>query len=272
MKILAKCKECDWTLELNINDFDAEKPRVISCPRCGSETQLRALEDVKRPKHREASQNIPATEAQIQYIRGLGGSPQPGITRAEASALVAELSGRVSPKQIAFLTYLGVHGPENLTREEASQRIEQLIESTDPTICEKRRDWSTDRILLYPDLYRDEVNHMLEEELPELLHGYVRARVIGSTEKLTRRKIRQVITSLTAESPLWWQAKNKGEVFFQRLSTTFPGCVDGHAPDKPAKPHLPEPTMPPTSRGTGCIIAAFLLFWTVLLVWKVLAR
>jgi hypothetical protein len=226
-------------------------------------------------KRDEAWKNVGAIESQLRYLQSLGTSPQPGITRAEASALISELANRVTPKQIAYLTYLGVRGAENMTKEQASERIEQLIESE--SLRQKREDWITDRLMLYPDLYKDEIEYMLNEELAELLHGYVRSRVVGATEKLTKQKIRDVIANLTSEDPNWWQAKGKREVFFERLTMIFPRCVDGRTPEKLVDQPEPKDFKTParvtsTPKRSGCLTMICFILATIVLIWKALAR
>lgn len=141
-----------------------------------------------------------------------------------------------TPKQIAYLSYMGVHGVERMDINEASDAIQTMFDIEDLDRLEKLRerqhDWVTDRFILYPVLYEHEIESMLKNELPDVFHSFVRNHVVGASEKLTKQKISKIISSLTAENAQWWQAKNKKDVFFAKLASTFPGCVDGHQPVK----------------------------------------
>ncbi len=154
------------------------------------------------------------------------------------------MSRPATPKQIAYLTYMGIQEAHNLSSVEASDAIDNLFENEDMNLNDRLRqkqsEWTTDRFVLYPELYADvyaaEIKRMLDYELPEILHSYVRTRIVGASEKLTKAKIKTVIQSLLDESPQWWQAKNKNEVFFNRLGVIYPSCVDGHTHERISSP------------------------------------
>ncbi|MBI4662900.1 MAG: hypothetical protein HY735_29160 [Verrucomicrobia bacterium] len=164
-----------------------------------------------------------------------------------------------TPKQVAYLSYMGIQAAQLMSKEEASEAIDKLFNTEDFDLCERLRerqsDWITDRFILYPDLYASEIQRMLEDELPQMLHAYVRSRVVGASEKLTKAKIKQVIAALTQENAQWWQAKNKKDVFFVRLTSTFPSCVDGRSPEKKPVPRKPiESAVIGPAKGSGCLI------------------
>lgn len=79
-----------------------------------------------------------ATEAQLDYIRGLGGTPPPGINIAEASLLIGQLLGesdsqpseeKATQSQIQYIRDLGGNPPIGVTKLQASMLIEQLLRS-----------------------------------------------------------------------------------------------------------------------------------------------
>jgi len=65
-----------------------------------------------------------ATEAQLEYIRGLGGTPTPGLNIAEASLLIDQLLGNsdllptqpATEKQLLYIRDLGGTGSFGLTK------------------------------------------------------------------------------------------------------------------------------------------------------------
>ena len=75
-----------------------------------------------------------ATEAQLEYIRILGGTPLPGLNTSEASLLIEKLLERSTPpseqpateKQIQYIRDLGGNPPVGLSKADASILIQQL--------------------------------------------------------------------------------------------------------------------------------------------------
>lgn len=163
-----------------------------------------------------------------------------------------------TPKQVAFLTYMGVRDVANLSKEEASQRIDTLLHIDDLGEWERLRarqgDWITDRFILYPDIYASEFQKYLNEELPTLLHTYVRGRVTGAAERLTKPKIREVVHELMRDDRDWWRQAKRRELFFERLRQVYPACCEGREPTKPARPPNTTPR-PATSvlEGSDCL-------------------
>ena len=109
-----------------------------------------------------------------------------------------------TPKQVAYLTYMGVSNAVSMDRQQASDCIENLFEVEDYNLwswlSERRTNWFTDRFLLYPSIYRPELDYFLNNDFAQTLHDYVRSRVTGASEQLTKAKIRQVIKDLTREN------------------------------------------------------------------------
>jgi GYF domain 2 len=136
-----------------------------------------------------------------------------------------------TPKQIAYLSYMGVTGGDGMSKDEASGVLNRLFDTPDDKLWrqlrQKQDDWITDRFILYPDLYAQDIEYMLHQELPRAFHAFVRSRIVGAPETLTKAKIRQVIDALGQENNQWWQAKNKRDLFFSKLSAMFPACIDG---------------------------------------------
>lgn len=136
-----------------------------------------------------------------------------------------------TPKQIAYLSYMGVSEADALTRKEASDRIDTLMDTPSQEhwnwLFERQGAWMTDRFILHHDLYASEFQRYLDEQLPDSLHAYVRGRVTGAPETLTKSKIKKVIHAITADDREWWRSTQKNEVFFERLAQMYPGCCEG---------------------------------------------
>lgn len=156
------------------------------------------------------------------------------------------MTGRLAtPKQVAYLTFMGVEDAASLTIAEAGQRIDSLFEVADDTkwnwLHDRQGLWITERYILYPELYASEFRTFIDTHFSEEMHTYVRARIVGASEKLTKQKITKVLRTLTNEDRLWWRAEDRKEKFFGTLSRLFPGCCDGGArtrssPSDPTRP------------------------------------
>lgn len=176
--------------------------------------------------------------------------------------LAKKMSRPATPKQIAYLSYMGIRDAPKMSFDEASAAIEDPFTTADQREFERLHDrksrWISDRLVLHPDLYSAEVQVMLDSELPEALHAYTRSRIVGATEKLTKAKIRSVISSLQKDSPLWWQAQNRDEIFYERLTMAYPSCVDGRPPER--KQASPKPAKAKNQpKGSGCLVVLFTL-------------
>ena len=123
---------------------------------------------------------------------------------------------------------MGVVEATSMTKQEASERIEHLmnVESQEQWnwLFERQGDWITDRFILHAELYTSEFQKFLDTQLPDVMHTYVRGRVTGASETLTKAKIRNVIHAVTAEDRSWWQDSKRKERFFDKLNMLYPGC------------------------------------------------
>lgn len=102
-------------------------------------------------------------------------------------------------KYAAFFEYMGVDS--SFLTDEKLEEIEN-IEHTDNWLCRKlevergdsdfeyksQRWWEGARFIIYPELYKDELNRFLIHDLPELLATYVRGQFTGSSEQITLKK------------------------------------------------------------------------------------
>lgn len=145
--------------------------------------------------------------------------------------------GAATPKQVAYLTYMGVKNAQDLTKQEAHDLIESNCFFGEPNSLaefERQRayqaNWQTKRLILYPDLYVFELKDYLHNTLPEELHTYVRGQIVGASERLAKSKIRDVVNALTRDDARWWHQTQYETVFLERLKQTYPKCCDGHSP------------------------------------------
>ena len=156
-----------------------------------------------------------------------------------------------TPKQVAYLEFMGVLTARALTKSEAGKKIEAIGEacSSDPfgRMDQRRGEWRTEKFRLHLDLYRADLLPfvMLSEDS---FRNHVRARVVGASGKLTKAKVEGVVRALLEGEPLWWDAPDANERFFQGLAAMFPECVDGTAPARAERQVELQP-LPPIHRG-----------------------
>ncbi len=74
------------------------------------------------------------------------------------------------------------------------------------------------------------------------MHAYVRGRITGASETLTKTKVRKVINAITTEDREWWRDQKNKERFLEKLAEIYPGCCDGgpRSREKPLSPRLPQ--------------------------------
>ncbi len=138
------------------------------------------------------------------------------------------LEGNATPKQVAFLTFMGMPDAAKLSKEAASQKIEATnhIQNLDEMARSDARkgEWRTARFLLYPALYEPEFQEFLGFELANRMHALVRRNVKNAEARLTKSKVVEVITALTREDRDWWSRPTCETRFFDRLKILHPGC------------------------------------------------
>src|SRR5271163_3572811 len=125
MLVKCPCNCCGNFLEFEDGDFFPGL--TIDCPHCGLKTVLSVPKSANKPL------------APQQDIRG---------------------NKTATPKQVAFLAYMGVPNPEQLSKDDASALIDSggyFPEATSMAELERQSAhkgrWHTERLYLYPELY-----------------------------------------------------------------------------------------------------------------------
>lgn len=160
---------------------------------------------------------------------------------------------KASPKQVAYLSYLGHEGSEQLSSEEASEVIEGYgeIGAGDAELMKRMNEWRSVRYDLYPNLYPEENPvPLIVSRSEERFRSYVRARHTGCSQKLTRGIIEDIVARLLAESRHYSvQQEPPSEVIYDALHRFHPGCVDGPAPVREATEPAPKQPLPEIHRS-----------------------
>lgn len=110
-------------------------------------------------------------------------------------------------------------------------------------------------------------------EITDSLHNYVRSRVVGCSEKLTRERIVDVIESLCLKDQNWIDKPSRNDLFWDELKRRFPACCDGHPPspasDSPSAGSAVCPDGPllesagpgvvQPSKSSGCVLILLIM-------------
>lgn len=261
--VTCHCQHCDKGIEFDANGLTHEN-NIVTCPHCRRETVLSV------PNNRLPVQ----TQAQPQNT-GLNPDLWRDLPNSDEDELTHhELRGTATPKQVAYLTYMGVKNAESLTKQQAYDLIESNRFFNEPqSMAELERQrshqasWDKKRLMLYPDIYASELKEYLHDKLPNELHAFVRGQVIGASERLTKPKIREVVKFLTDEDANWWHRDDHQTVFFDRLQVIYPSCCDGRTPDKQTKPQVYSSIQisTPAKKKSGCLVVLSLVFLFIIL-------
>jgi len=116
--------------------------------------------------HLDISKGALATEAQKEVLARAGLPFDELTTKAQVSALLP--SARDLPataKQLALLTYLGRGASESMSKEEAADLIDAATRESDR--ADVFGDWNDDKLLLFPEIFADEIAQRKRECLNE---------------------------------------------------------------------------------------------------------
>jgi hypothetical protein len=163
--------------------------------------------------------------------------------------------GLVTPKQRAYLEYLGL--PVPLTKVEASRAIDEALQ--DPDIQVRSEKWSTDRLWMHPTLYGQEIE-ALRPRRAGALYEFAREEIgdHNPLTKLTKAEAHEAVAWLDEHSPGWdfqiwdgWGVKwdvYRGH-FVSAVSTVAPHRIKASwRNDDDARTQMPPP-LPRTNAG-----------------------
>ncbi len=110
-------------------------------------------------------------------------------------------------------------------------------------------------------------------ELVEIMHSYVRSRVIGCSGVLTKTKVVSVIQALCAKDQAWMNKTGRSELFWGELKQMYPDCCDGRTPSP--KQEIVQTRMPGRAfvgepvKSSGCLIVMFAFGAGLVAIWGV---
>jgi hypothetical protein len=176
----------------------------------------------------EISKAALATTAQKDALKAAGLPFDELTTKAQVSAMFsAGKDGPATTKQLALLSYLGRPVTEPMSKKEAADRIDAIVGDSDRQ--EKFRDWNDDKLILFPDIFADEIELQKRECFAE--YNTFREDLGPAASELPKLSVEEagrIFAYLDATNPGWM--KPRSAMFMDH----FLPCVD-------AKIHLLKP-------------------------------
>jgi len=134
-------------------------------------------------------------------------------------------------KQLALLGYLGQPVTETISKQEAADRIDAIVGNSDGK--DKFGDWNDDKLILFPDLFADEIAALKKGCFAEYNAFRTEGPKSPDLPKVSRDQAIRIFTYLDATRPGWMKPR----------TATF---LDHFLPCVKAKIHLsPTHSFPP---------------------------
>ncbi len=150
----------------------------------------------------EISKAALATTAQKDALKAAGLPFNELTTKAQVSALFsAGKDGPATAKQLALLGYLGQPVTETISKQKAADRIDAIVGNSDGK--DKFGDWNDDKLILFPDLFADEIAALKKGCFAE--YNAFRAEGPKSPDlpKVSWDQAIRIFTYLDATTPGW---------------------------------------------------------------------
>lgn len=125
-------------------------------------------------------------------------------------------------KQKAFLTFLGIDFPGNLTKGRATTLLEAAAEN--PHKTERMKRWETEKLRLHPELFAEEIQAKKENRAQHFLEICQRE----GTEyfhDVTKAHTQVLVAYLDVQHPRWDERANASRYLFAALAEKFPQLV-----------------------------------------------
>jgi hypothetical protein len=153
---------------------------------------------------------------------------------SDAGAAAAEAKPEIepaTPKQKAFLGYLAIEIPEDLSKEQASTLLNDAME--DPACAEKIGKWSAERLRLHPELFAAEI-HARKENRANHFFEICQTEGAQYFTRITKAHCQVLVGFLDAKFPSWdsRMADAATNYFFPAIAEKFPQLIERHWKDR----------------------------------------
>jgi len=146
----------------------------------------------------EVSKDALATSAQKDALKAAGLPFDELTTKAQVTAMFsAGKDGPATAKQLALLSYLEQPVAENISKKEAADCIDAIVGDS----RDKFKDWNDDKLLLFPDLYADEIAGVKKGCFSQ--YNAFRAGLGRRFPKLSLEDANRIFAYLDANRPGW---------------------------------------------------------------------
>ena len=174
-----------------------------------------------------------------------GANPPGALSPAADSANAQEEAA--TPKQKAFLTYLGINIPETLTKQQAAVHLNDAMEDT--ALAPRVGKWNEDRLRLHPDLFAAEI-HARRENRANHFFDVCQTEGAEYFPKITKAHCQVLVGFLDVKFPSWDARMENAakDYFYPAIAEKFPQLIDRHWRGRFHYAEASHATPPPTRR------------------------
>ena len=158
---------------------------------------------------------------------------------AGASATAVSPGEPATPRQKAFLTYMGTPFKSDLTKEQAALLVNDAMENGKNGGKLKR--WDDERLRLYPDLFAEEIKAKRENRAQHFLEA-CQGEGAEFFEGVTKAHTQVLVGYLDVRFPNWDKEERsaKYDYLFPAISEKFPQLLTKHAKGRFKYPEGPR--------------------------------
>lgn len=141
-----------------------------------------------------------------------------------------------SAKQKAFLSYMGIPFPSDLTKERGAHMVNDAMENPgDPARLAR---WAEDRLRLHPDIFAADLQARRENR-PQRFHELVETQGADCFQEVSKAHCQVLVQYLDVKFPNWDAREHEAvwNYFFPAIAEKFPQLVNKHWR---GKLHFPE--------------------------------
>lgn len=131
-----------------------------------------------------------------------------------------------TPRQKAFLTYLGIDFSGDVTRERAAVLLNDAAE--DPKHAARSKRWDEEKLRLHPELFAEEIKARKESRSQHFLH-VCEADGADFFHDVTKAHAQVLVGYLDVQHPHWDEHPDANRYFFAALAEKFPQLVKAGA-------------------------------------------